>query len=583
MIFTLKKTGEIMNETMLYRKYGRIICNIDRMVYCFRIQDYYKGLNVHRQTVSMLMECIQWEGEAAVCGEEWNVLATALLAAQEAKDYLRMADIYELRIKRFCETALMRLQKQGIWLEATDFYEENYRAASVQIQEVLNAVGAEKEDIPQEYELVETKAGTFSLRHMFPSGQYIMLSGTGNPFEEARCLAESCGSEKYFEYRVLGLGMGYLGMALGEFENIVQFAVYEQDPYVIKAAFHYMDLRSLLLKGKMRLFFDPALALFSKALSALQEDVGLVIHYPSLQNIGNQELKQKVADYFLQESSVRSQRRKLDGNFRLNTAGPAMHDVKALDDLRTVFCGKNMLFIAGGPSVEAAIPFLQECILYQDQMPDSDNQYIVVCAGTVLRLLLMNGIRPDYVVMTDAQENMTEQILGVMTEELSLIYLPTVYSGVLRQWKGAKYMALQKNYPLSEQMAEAEGRMLFETGGSVSTLALDMGLRFGCSRIACLGLDLAYVGGKRHAGTNENVSLTESEEIRVPSVNGGLIATGRNLNQYRLWIERRIAGRTEAEKKTALINLSSGATINGMINDSRFFEGQELPENGYND
>lgn len=268
-------------------------------------------------------------------------------------------------------------------------------------------------------------------------------------------------------------------------------------------------------------------------------------------------------DFFIHDSGVRSQGKKLLRNFYMNTSESALESVRSAKELRSVFEGHDVLFIAAGPSLEENIPYLKEL----------SQKYIVVAVGTVLKRLTRLGIKPDYVVMTDAQHNMMNQISGVDTSELSLIYLPTVYYEVLNVWEGAKYMALQKDFEPSEVMAQKNSDILFETGGSVSTLALDIAIRFLSRRIICMGLDLAYVDNKIHVGEKAFRNDMAGQLRLVKSVDGKEIYTAVNLDNYRLWIERRIERRSEQEKQVELINASGGAFIKGMINKKPDWKG----------
>ena len=178
-------------------------------------------------------------------------------------------------------------------------------------------------------------------------------------------------------------------------------------------------------------------------------------------------------------------------------------------------------------------------------------------------MLVNNNITPDYVFMIDAQDGMIKQIADIDTENYNLIYLPTLSRYVVDKWTGNKYMALQRGYELSEELASKNDKILFETGGSVSTFAIDVLLRFHCSEIVCIGLDLAYVDDKRHAGDKDIVEYMDDRLREVESVNGGKVRTSKNLDNYRKWIERRLCNREE--KDVIIINKSEGAYIKGML------------------
>lgn len=573
-------------KQILLERYSGMLRRIDQAVALFQEQDLYNGIRIHRQLIQDL-SALMSDGAHR---HELQEAVFSLMGYQEAGDYNGIADVYELRVRKICAGAIEELHGQGIWPELKDYYADNYRTASPGIRRVLDSIRAETEDIPDGYELVETQVGTYALRITQPDcPRKLLLTCTGNPIQAAERLVTAIRGEDWRQVVVLGFEMGYTAAAFSEQEDLLEITVYEPDRFVLKAAFHYMDLHALLSTGRLSLIYDPALKQFAGRLAGdvAHEAVGLVIHQPSVKNIADTALRDQVENFLLQENTVRSQKRKLAGNFYRNTTAQALEGVCPAECLKEIFCGRNMLLLAGGPSLEQGLLRLQEAaakrhLTVMDKtgvhvekcggyipadtvLNGQQDNDLVVCVGTVLNRVLAAGIHPDFVVMTDAQENMTDQIAGVDTQALSLIYLPTLYAEVVGRWKGRKYLALQKGFEPSEKLAQKQGRMLFETGGSVSTLALDLGLRFGCRRIVCMGLDLAYTGGRFHAGDRETTGAG-SAGLQVESVQGKKVQTGRNLNQYRHWIEQRLARRSETERKTQLLNLSNGARIKGMEN-----------------
>lgn len=88
-----------------------------------------------------------------------------------------------------------------------------------------------------------------------------------------------------------------------------------------------------------------------------------------------------------------------------------------------------------------------------------------------------------------------------------------------------------------------------------------------------MGLDLAYVDNKIHVGEKAFRNDMAGQLRLVKSVDGKEIYTAVNLDNYRLWIERRIERRSEQEKQVELINASGGAFIKGMINKKPDWKG----------
>ena len=138
---------------------------------------------------------------------------------------------------------------------------------------------------------------------------------------------------------------------------------------------------------------------------------------------------------------------------------------------------------------------------------------------------------------------------------------------------GKRYIVFQKDFEKSEEKAAKENLPLFLTGGSVSTLALDILLGLRASKVICLGLDLAYTYNQMHAAGIHavNDAPTDVQQIMVRSTCGEMVAAPHNLNSYREWIVNRLKG---YDGDTRLINVSDGAYIEGMEN----YTCKEYPE-----
>lgn len=546
-----------------YNLLVRVLKLSDDLIYLFRKQDFYNGIGLHREVVKIITDIFKAYDEKNQFFIELEESLKNLLHAQEYSDYILMADVYELQIKQVCKRELERLHGQGGWQNVNDFYSVNYNAADKEIKSMLDMINAYEEDIPDTYQLIENMIGEFSLKKRIDERELI-FSSINNPYADARVMIDSFASRESNSryYIVLGLEFGYIASVLCEQEDIEHIYIFEHDKYVIKAAMHYCNLTALLESGKVSIVYDSQLTDFGSKMAAMKsdnEDVSIIIHRPSMINISNKQLREKVEDFFLHQSSVLSQGKRLTSNFRKNTSDSAMKGVHYIDELKDIFHKKEVYFLAGGPSLEEKLAFLKS----------NGKGKIIVCVGTVLRLLIKNNIVPDYVVMIDSQKGMMAQISGVNTRDLSLIYIPTLYYGVADTWQGKKYMAMQDDFEYTEAMAKQKQLMLFETGGSVSTFAIDFLLRFGCKKIVCMGLDLGFTDKRRHAGSQDGIN-TDYSLRRVKSVNGDYIYTSKNLDNYRLWIERRLDRRTQEENDVEIVNVSNGAYIRGMEEIQKF-------------
>ena len=123
-------------------------------------------------------------------------------------------------------------------------------------------------------------------------------------------------------------------------------------------------------------------------------------------------------------------------------------------------------------------------------------------------------------------------------------------------------MVCQEGYAPAEELAKENGFHLYQSGGSVSTIAMDVAIRLGAARVICLGLDLAYTNDATHAsGTMDYTSCAASDEYKVKAFDGGTVNSSNLFIVYREWIEQRI----QREKECRFINATEGgAYIEGM-------------------
>ena len=207
------------------------------------------------------------------------------------------------------------------------------------------------------------------------------------------------------------------------------------------------------------------------------------------------------------------------------------------------------MIVGAGPSVNQELQSLKK---YR-------NNITIFATGHIAGTLLKEGIIPDVIIITDPQPHMYQQVKGLNTKNIPLILLSTASASVLDYYEGPVYIAYQNGYRKAEEVAEKMWVKAFETGGSVTTTALDIALQFEAQKVIFVGVDLAYTGGNSHA---EGVGrrITDTANLRkVISCSGEEVYTSKNLDIYRKWIERRIAD----QKDVLIYNTGNGARIEG--------------------
>ncbi len=537
---------------LLYKN-ADMIDIIDKIIFFFHAQNFDKAFRystnlLHHLDVNMnLIQRIAGAERA----EYLNHALIDLLTAQETKDYVLQADLYELQIRPF----LVSLQEDMITSDGFSYDETlfpNNREAINQKNPSLCELiylGISPYGLAEKgYEIEFSSCGLMTCAITDNVGRYYLHSNN-RISDEAYTLASSWYEEEITTYIVYGYGLGYHIKELLQLDSSIHIVVYESDLYVLKLAAAYTRMAGLISKSNLELIYDPKNIGLLHRLSNLKGDEKFVIHYPSLRNVRDTSIKDKLENYFVQYSSVANQLKLLNGNFLENIK----HFDGLVDELKDQFINKDLFIVAAGPSLDKNFHHLKAI---------NHNTGIILATGTVFKKLLAAGIPVDYIIVTDPNERVYTQIAGYEKSEIPMLYLSTAFRGFSRNYQGKKYMILQKDYNKSEDFALKKEAMLVQTGGSVSTTALDLGITFGCRRIIFLGLDLAYTDNYVHAAETSRRNLASTEDLRqVEDIHGKLVYTSRTLDMYRQWIEKRIKDVQGIEFIDAT---EGGAKIKGM-------------------
>lgn len=453
--------------------------------------------------------------------DETSLLMTLqeLLEAQQKQDYIYLADILELRIMPSI------ISMQEVYAQTTECPELPWAG----------------------YHLEYTSSGEYTLSVECGEGRKY-LHTNGRPYEEGQILANSWFDEEHFDYTVYGLGLGYHIIALLQLDEAIKVRVLEADPHILELARTYGTISSWEESGRLELIADPDFGELVHVAENLREGERFVIHYPSMALLENQHYREQLERYFIEYSSAQTQLYRLKGNFIRNQEY-FRHEVT---ELREQFVGKTVYIIAAGPSLDRNMMDLKQI----------STEGIILSTGTVFKKLLKAGIQPDYVMITDAGRSTYSQIQGLEETEVPLLYLSTVYHSILAEYPGASYLICQKDFAKSEEYAGEYGYPLYETGGSVTTTALDICISLGCRRIVFVGLDLAYTGNQDHATDTAYQRTGKEGNLSVTDIHGNQVSTAKNLDLYRRWIEKRIS-RKDAAGIEFIDATEGGARIEG--------------------
>lgn len=393
------------------------------------------------------------------------------------------------------------------------------------------------------YSIEPSSSGFLTAKHI-PSNIY--MHSNCNPMDEARELINFYFDEEKTSYVVYGLGLGYHVVALNEAcLGAMNINVYESDSELIDFVKNN-DALNIFEKKNIKIIHDPIGSFFLDNLS--KENTGLLFHYPSVLKISNNDLKIQIKRFYANWNSYFQWKTMIRINFNKNV----MNCKQNIATEKEKFANKNVYIVAGGPSVD-------HCIEHLKTLDKKEN--IILCVTTVLKKLLNEGVVPDYAVVMDAQERTYGHMTGIEDCQVPLIINPAAYWEFSENHKGPKYLALQKGYAPSELIAAENNYPLFDTSGTVTTLALDIAIKFGAKNIFFVGVDMAFPGGKTHAsGTMDEKKTDTSKMIPIKDVNGNTVYTDELFLAYLKAIEEKI----QENPQIKYYNLSPfGAEIKG--------------------
>ncbi|MBU5469326.1 DUF115 domain-containing protein [Falcatimonas sp. MSJ-15] len=558
-----------------------------------RHQDYRKAMVELTKITRMLLKSSDFILQNIEYYNQYGIIVTEdsyislikiITDAQETEDYLYLADILQTELiplfekmqdvikkteanlydeydymqsnKMHLEVLLESLQTEYSKMDDTDNNESQKILSKIKkVKELLTIIESYKIDnIDYSEYIIQSAINGELTMQMGTTG--IHIHSTVNPTAEGRNFAQEYYRIEYNSYIVLGIGLGY---HVKELLNMYapQIIVAESDINMLMLALINMEFEELE-DGRLQIIYDKDYTELATYITG-ERDEKIVIYAPELKNamkINEQQLSilsdiksendisdilkeellkkkriyEKIKQIFIRESSVRNNEKRMNLNFKYNIANCTHY----VDEIEDRFKGKKVIIVAAGPSLDKNVEQLKTI----DRKTD---EYVILAVGTVYKKLLNMGIKPDYVIIIEANENIISQISGVEDKEVPLLILSTAYRELARKYQGKKYLIDQYEYDHAEDHAQKYGYKLYSTGGSVTTTATSVAITLGARTIIFIGFDLSYPDGISHAdGTLGKKKLDTTGFVGVESIDGTIVYATNVFIIYRNWIENEI-------------------------------------------
>lgn len=150
-----------------------------------------------------------------------------------------------------------------------------------------------------------------------------------------------------------------------------------------------------------------------------------------------------------------------------------------------------IIIVSAGPSLNYNMQYLNE----------AKSNAVILAVGSAIKILDSNGIVPHFRIAIDPNESEGEVFKDINTENSPLLFVDSLYPGVVGQYLGNKIrMVLDTDFFSQYIFKELYGEVpLVPSGFSVANVALEVAIELGFKKIILMGQDLCYTGGKLYA------------------------------------------------------------------------------------
>ena len=220
-----------------------------------------------------------------------------------------------------------------------------------------------------------------------------------------------------------------------------------------------------------------------------------------------------------------------------------------INKIENIFASCPALIIAAGPGLDGTINLVKE----------NEDKFIIIAADTAVRACHRHGLKPDFILLMDAQYWNYLHLADLDISDSILITESSVYPAVFRLKTRAKFLCTSM-FPLAqyiENLIGEKGKLV--TGGSVATACWDFARILGCPEIIFAGLDLAFSDFQTHfkgsrfeedvnAFSNRFFPSETASHLSLYSASPqlkegyeGKVLSDKRMEMYAWWFESKIA------------------------------------------
>ena len=318
------------------------------------------------------------------------------------------------------------------------------------------------------------------------------LHNQENPLAEAKEIFSRAENTPVAIHMIYGMGLGYLFQVTSA-NSKGTVILYEPDLAILKAAFALVDFSGDILKENVYIADDIETAGEYIYRKSNMKNTPLLLSTISYREFDEQKFNELVIEMQKLVGSFG-----LDLKFTKEKFYPVLCDIInntpklineiPLTEIRDFYKGKTAVVVSAGPTLDRNIETIKK---YRDNI-------VLIVVGTAMRTISAHGLTPDFLCIIEAFD-CSAQIKDLDLENINFVTEPFSNPN-LKSFKFKHVFShVSSNMPVNKFWCEIAGGLdnsEYLSKGSVSYTALNTARILGCSKIAFVGQDLAYIEGQ---------------------------------------------------------------------------------------
>ncbi len=349
-----------------------------------------------------------------------------------------------------------------------------------------------------------TPSGFVSLK-CIESGMY--LHSAYDPMNEAYLLANNLYKVGQKDFYFFGCGLGYLPYQMWKISNgSVKVHICEYKSEMVEYA-HLFGPIDLIDEDMLDIQLFPDFAALVNEYTSLISGDHKYDAFPSgyFQSMVQSEYGDRLDSWFAiyRTAIVSEQIWSINRSFNRELIRQTHLDIPS-DILKA-----EWLVVAAGPSFDENIDFLRNSV----------GKRTIIAVSTVIPRLEREDIRPDLIIVCDPYKSIYPHVKGheAFTEGIPLIAHAQTYWKFIKSYRGPLYLMAQAG---DETEPDIE-YPVWNSGGTVTSMAIEAACLMGAERVYVMGMDLAYPGGVRYSKGMNDQDDPETETLPMARSNDG--------------------------------------------------------------